>query len=371
MRTFVLETRAMAPPRVKIKRRLLGGYVASYHCPHCSSSLNSPLDDAGKSDTCPQCGASFVVPGADERAWIEAEKAAAMENKRKAAIAAKDNKGRSQTSREPKPSVAAPNQSDADRHGSQHNTTVADTSRPISRRCPFCGEEILNIAKKCKHCGEFLNDSGPQLSPPTKSAVIQTGRGPFVSGFFGALGVVAAIILVLILGALLFRQARDNGRITLDRGKIALRDEQTAIDDITLADPKRESLKSERDVSPKQAIAKKREKYPHDVEELIRNRWIEKVELRITVPHVWVTPVFNTLPENIKADYLQRIYAAYNPAIPQTRNRRQCCSFISLDQKLYLGSFQRNTASNLIRRFNTAGRIPTLDGAVKSNAITL
>jgi TM2 domain-containing membrane protein YozV len=24
-------------------------------------------------------------------------------------------------------------------------------------RCPFCGEEILGIARKCKHCGEFLD----------------------------------------------------------------------------------------------------------------------------------------------------------------------------------------------------------------------
>ena len=25
--------------------------------------------------------------------------------------------------------------------------------------CPYCGEEILAIAKKCKHCGEFLDES--------------------------------------------------------------------------------------------------------------------------------------------------------------------------------------------------------------------
>ena len=26
------------------------------------------------------------------------------------------------------------------------------------KRCPYCGEEILAVAKKCKHCGEWLNE---------------------------------------------------------------------------------------------------------------------------------------------------------------------------------------------------------------------
>ena len=26
-----------------------------------------------------------------------------------------------------------------------------------TKRCPYCGEEILSVAKKCKHCGEWLD----------------------------------------------------------------------------------------------------------------------------------------------------------------------------------------------------------------------
>lgn len=31
-----------------------------------------------------------------------------------------------------------------------------------TKRCPFCGEEILAVAKKCKHCGEWLNKDEKQ-----------------------------------------------------------------------------------------------------------------------------------------------------------------------------------------------------------------
>ena len=40
---------------------------------------------------------------------------------------------------------------------SESDTTVRKLDgRPV-KDCPFCAEEILSAAKKCKHCGEFLS----------------------------------------------------------------------------------------------------------------------------------------------------------------------------------------------------------------------
>ncbi len=41
------------------------------------------------------------------------------------------------------------------------------------KKCPFCDEEILAVAKKCKHCGEWLDgqnhDTQAQQKPQTKT----------------------------------------------------------------------------------------------------------------------------------------------------------------------------------------------------------
>jgi hypothetical protein len=36
--------------------------------------------------------------------------------------------------------------------------------------CPACGEKILSIAKKCKHCGEWISHSIPIVDDPSRDA---------------------------------------------------------------------------------------------------------------------------------------------------------------------------------------------------------
>jgi S1-C subfamily serine protease len=77
-----------------VKRGLfgVGGHIVVYHCRNCAARLKSPLDEAGTTDTCPACGAQFIVPGADERDRLRDEKLAKKEAKRALAEAKRQAK---------------------------------------------------------------------------------------------------------------------------------------------------------------------------------------------------------------------------------------------------------------------------------------
>jgi hypothetical protein len=72
--------------------------------------------------------------------------------------------------------------------------------------CPFCAEQILSAAVKCKHCGSMLDGSAPavpttiaHVSPgATLNAPITLGKGKLTG--IGIAGIVVGI-LAFLLGA--------------------------------------------------------------------------------------------------------------------------------------------------------------------------
>ncbi|HEX4340963.1 MAG TPA: hypothetical protein VH062_33875 [Polyangiaceae bacterium] len=56
-----------------------------------------------------------------------------------------------------------------------------DTTRP-TKDCPFCGESILAVAVKCKHCGEFLDGSRSDDEDETPAAKPSPGPQIYAGG---------------------------------------------------------------------------------------------------------------------------------------------------------------------------------------------
>jgi len=69
----------------------------------------------------------------------------------------------------------------------------------LTKECPYCAEEILVAAKKCKHCGEFLDDelkknSEPEVEKESVVYVKQEKNG--LVTFLVILGIIALIMVI-------------------------------------------------------------------------------------------------------------------------------------------------------------------------------
>ncbi|MDZ4658981.1 MAG: hypothetical protein SH868_15500 [Bythopirellula sp.] len=158
--------------RLEIKKGMLGGYSVGYDCPHCSTRLKSPIDDVGLSDTCPNCGREFAVPGKDERDRIRGEQELKDSRRRIEKEQAEQRKQLQSAEKEAERKRAAEEERQSREATVAREPARASVGISQLRRCPYCSEEILSTAQKCKHCGEFL---------------VPTGHSDFAAGCLGLL----------------------------------------------------------------------------------------------------------------------------------------------------------------------------------------
>ena len=102
-------------------------------CPKCNSSLEVPVEHGLENLICPYCGEPTQVP---ESAQVPEQETPEPSSPANTTIVKKDV------------------------HQDPSRLLLSVPLQPLGQTqpCPFCGEQILAIAKKCKHCGEFMEN---------------------------------------------------------------------------------------------------------------------------------------------------------------------------------------------------------------------
>lgn len=68
-----------------------------------------------------------------------------------------------------------------------------------TKKCPYCGGEIMAVAKKCRHCGKWLDANNAMTQQPTNIST----NAPKQS-IFSNKKIVLMLIGVIIIGLVVF-----------------------------------------------------------------------------------------------------------------------------------------------------------------------
>jgi predicted RNA-binding Zn-ribbon protein involved in translation (DUF1610 family) len=102
------------------------GETIKVKCSTCGNSFTAPGRAAGRKGPCPKCGTALTIPSHQTAPTVADE---------------------------PTPAVVRFVPPDLP----VRRVEPAPVRESEYKDCPFCGEEVLAKAKKCKHCGEVLD----------------------------------------------------------------------------------------------------------------------------------------------------------------------------------------------------------------------
>lgn len=120
----------------------------SIECGKCGESISIPEALLGKPMACPKCGNSIITPS-----MIIAQTEATQEPQEES----------------PKPNATRPCPFCGDEI--LLSASKCKHCGKFFSKCKFCGEEIAKDALKCKHCGEWLDDTGKNKQTNSTTSV--------------------------------------------------------------------------------------------------------------------------------------------------------------------------------------------------------
>src|SRR5260221_1017443 len=145
-------------------------------CPSCSARIQADEKLAGKKRRCPKCESSIQIPAK-----------------------------RSDDSAEDQ--LPAPSNADA-------WLPVAEAGdEPVEQKayCPYCSEVIKSDAKKCKHCGEFLDPAMRSEQKRNGQHNRKKDKVPMTMVKIGVSIFAAVFFVILVFGILLYIVLKEIG----------------------------------------------------------------------------------------------------------------------------------------------------------------